>query len=367
MNRALRVTLVSGGLIIGAACSDNLTGPSPFTAALNRYHSVLDDSAAVQLDSVEIDLPATAHWLLAHGNQSWNTPLTTFGTGTSWIHWRRDPTTLLPGTWVDTFTVQRNDGGAAIQFLDSLVIRTIPSPYITVRRPWLPGERDSAAKAIASLYGVGLEASVLALDSTVVIVPNPLYHPAASNFPNMVLSPTQSGMTMVGVDLYEMDSTVTPPVTVIQWLQAFWYNTAEPTWKGYTVVFSTTATTGPVSLNDNTWTSNGGTSGGGGGDARLTTGEFWQATSGKMQITSNTARTAAGTIITSGPDSGGVQRNGLMGGKQVNVTLTEVTPTPGATQTFSVDFRTTAIPAARIECVNYGSPPSNTLNAVCHP
>ncbi len=369
MRRPWSVALVAVAIV---GCSD-VAGPGRPTG-LSRFASILDDSAAVMMDSVLVQLPAATHWQLRHGGAAWWDSLaTTSGTGAGWLRWQVDPTTLVPGVWVDTFSLLRSDSGPAIVFLDSLEIRTIPSQYITVKRPWRTGERDSAAAALANItfpIGVGLLPTVLDPNSVVVIVPNPLWHAAASRWPLIVQSPTDANMTMIGIDILEEDSTVSPPKKPIQWLMAYWYNTVDNTWKGYTVLFSTTATHGAITLNNTTWDASGGTSTsrGGGGQIHPATGEYWEATAGTFSITSNTACTATPTVLTSGPDSGGTQANGTMGGRQASVTLSRLLPTSGTgNQTFSLDFRTTPVAAARIVCVNYGSPWNNASNATCHP
>lgn len=377
-----RMTGAALAVLLAAACSDQLTGPAPVTASLNRFTSVLDDSVVVQLDSLPLSLPLGTRWLLTHSARAWWIALVDFkGTGgtaaSSVARWRRDPTTLNPGTYVDTLTITRNDGGATVVFLDSLVIRATIAPYITVRRAWRPGERDSAVAAIVAhnlwggIPGVAgfseLADEVLPLDSTVDIVANPLYQAAAPRGPYLVMSPVATGMTMVGMDLFVVDSSVVPLDTTNAWLMNFWYNTTTPTYKGYTVEYSVSATIGPQQLNNTSWDASAGTLGGGGGEINPSTGEYWEVTSGTMQVTSNTARTGTGSLITSGPFTGGIQRSGTMGGWQHNIAMSRLLPTTGATQKWTLDFRSAPIPAARVECVWYGPPPALQVNEVCNP
>lgn len=236
--------------------------------------------------------------------------------------------------------------------------------FIVQHRPWNPGERD-AQIALMKQYNVlapwatGLEDSLLPQDWISEVVRNPAYRGPVTAMANGMLAslqaPTSAGMTVIGLDLFVVDTT-SPPQTAtdsVQWLLVFWYNGTDPTYKGYTVTFSRTATQGPTTLNTTNFDAVNGTSGGGGGEIRPSTGEYWEATSGSMRVTANSARTASGSTITSGPFTGGTQRNGLMGGKLQNVTLSRILPTTGPTQNFTLDFSKAAsfIPAARLECI----------------
>jgi hypothetical protein len=235
------------------------------------------------------------------------------------------------------------------------------SEFIVQHRPWAAGER-AAQIALVKQYGslgfaTDLVDSLFPQDWITEVVPNPAFQAslAGSRWLQASLnSPTTPGMIIVGLDYYIVDTT-SPPQTATdttQWLMVFWYDNTDPTYKGFTVVFSRTATLGPTTLNTTSFDAANGTSGGGGGEIRPSTGEYWEATGGKMQINSNSARTAAGSTITSGPFTGGTQRNGLFGGRLMNVTLSQILPTTGPVQTVSLDFRAAAnqIPAARLEC-----------------
>ena len=234
--------------------------------------------------------------------------------------------------------------------------------FIVQRRPWATGERDAQIALVKQngslFFATDLVDSLFPLDWITEVVRNPAYQGPASaalHGPQFSLNaPTSGGMTVVGLDFYIVDTTSPPQVATdtTQWLMVFWYNTTDPTYKGYTVVFSRTATQGPTTLNTTNFDAVNGTSGGGGGEIRPSTGEYWEATAGKMSITSNSARTAGGSTIGSGPFTGGTQRNGLLGGKLQDVTLARLLPTTGSSQTFGLDFSKAAnfIPAARLEC-----------------
>ncbi len=235
--------------------------------------------------------------------------------------------------------------------------------FIVQHRPWAPGERDAQIALmkqnnVLAPWATGLEDSLFPQDWVSEVVRNPAYRgplsAAAHGLQASIASPTSPGMIVVGVDYYIVDTT-TPPQTAtdtIQWLMVFWYDGTAPTYKGFTVIFSRTATQGPTTLNTTSFDAGSGTSGGGGGEINPSTGEYWEATGGKMSISSNSARTAAGSTVASGPFTGGTQRNGLFGGKLQNVVLSRILPTTGTSQTVNLDFSKAAsfIPAARLEC-----------------
>lgn len=242
---------------------------------------------------------------------------------------------------------------------------TEPSPdleYEVVQRPWAPGERAAQIALVKQYNALGMATdlvdSLFPQDWISEIVP---VTPAAASLrggnawlqPGMA-APTAPGMIVVGMDMYVVDTStyVLPevPSDSILWLMVFWYDAGEPTYNGFTVVYSASATTAPsgIALNTTAWEAAGHYSGGGGGEIRASTSQFWLATSGDMSITFNSARAAAGSTVASGPFTGGIQRSGLMRGKLFKVRLDGST-----TQAlFTLDFSksTTAIPAARLEC-----------------
>lgn len=243
---------------------------------------------------------------------------------------------------------------------------TDPSPqvtdYVVVHRAWEPGERAAQVAAIKATNALGMYTalvdSLLPLDSITMVVPDPAAGAALSVTRGLnpsLAAATTAGMVVVGMDLYVVDtSTYVPPEVPsdsIKWLMVFWYNASEPTYNGFTVVHSATATTPPagVDLNTTDWEAAGHYAGGGGGEVRASTGQSWLVTSGDMNITFNDTRGAAGSTVTSGPFTGGIQRNGTMRGKLSKVVLAGSTTQPN----FTLDFSKAAssIPAARLECV----------------
>lgn len=242
-------------------------------------------------------------------------------------------------------------------------LTTAPSAYITVRRAWRPGERDAAIAAIAATRALGqfspMAALILPRDSTTDVVRNPLAPAAPTAFPHLVESPTSPGMSLVGIDLYQADGTSPSPspTDTLMWLMAFWYNTTEPGYHGYLTAFSRNATVGWTWVSTTTFDGSGGRSGAGGGESRLSTGEYWEGSSGFFTVTANSTRAGAPTTIPSGPYAGGTVRSGTMGGRMLWVTLTKLLPAPGTNQRVSLDFRG-GIGGARITCNWTGTPPA---------
>ena len=124
-----------------------------------------------------------------------------------------------------------------------------PSQYITMRRAWLPGERDSLiariirTRAFGGVPNVG-DISDLAPeifsdpDSVVVIVPNPAFtaHVAtaalgAPSVAALMMPPAfDSTWTIFGLDIRNIDNTQAPADTA-DWLGTFWAKYGEETWK----------------------------------------------------------------------------------------------------------------------------------------
>jgi len=361
---ATRHSLILLGVTLVMGCADAMSlGKLTLAAApASRSMGISQDSIAVKPDSALVIVTgqgsAAAAWTATHGSSSWLTLVTTGGTGSAIVRWVVDPIYLSPGTYVDTITITvLNAAGSPARIVDSLTVLGSAAQYVTVRRAWRPGERDSAIAFVLrnrSLNVLGNDLSdlapqIFAGDSTTVVVPNPLYQfaPAAgiSRAPQFA-----SGWTVVGVDLFIQNKNVTPNDT-LSWLGVLWYNPADSTWKGL-VLAATTATTLPLTtVNTTNFNNSGGKTGAAGGEAQQSTGTYWEANGGQIQITQNNFCFSTATV-TSGVYKGGTESICLFGGQLVNVTMPRLAGTTApASQTVSVDFRNNLIFGARLTCV----------------
>jgi hypothetical protein len=243
---------------------------------------------------------------------------------------------------------------------------TSPAPsqvaqYITVRRAWLPGEQDSTIAFVQrnhSLDVLGVDLSdqapqIFGGNSTTVVVPNPLFK--ASSPAGLARAPQfAAGWTAVGVNVFIRNTSVTPNDT-LSWLGVLWYNPADSTWKGL-ILAATLATTIPLTaINTTAFSNSGNKTGAGGGEAQQSTGTYWEANGGQIQITQN-GFCFGNTTLTSGAYKGGTQNICLFGGQLVNVTMPRLSGTTApASQTVSLDFRNNLIFGVRLSCV-YPSP-----------
>jgi len=369
-----RMLLAVVGAALAAACADSTAlGKLTLTAApQSRSIGINQDSVApgaVVRDSALVVLTgdggASASWTAAHGSSNWLTLVTTGGTGSAVLRWVVNPIYLSPGTYVDTIAISVQGAvGSPARIVDSLTVLGAVAQYVTVRRAWLPGERDSTIAFVernGSLNVLGYDLSSLAPqifsgDSTTVVVPNPLYHPAPggpARAPQFA-----SNWTVVGVNLFIQNKSVTPYDT-LSWLGVLWYNPADSTWKGL-VLAATLATTLPLTtINTAAFGNSGDKSGAGGGEAQQSTGTYWEANGGQIQITQNTFCFST-TTLTSGPYKGGTESICLFGGQLVNVTMPRLTGTTApASQTVSLDFRNNLIYGVRLSCV-FPSPCTST-------
>jgi hypothetical protein len=327
-----------------------------------RSFGVNQDSVSVTLDSVAVVLTgkgaSATRWTATHGGADWLTLVTASGTGSGVVRWVRYPVNLAPGVYVDTITVvaQGATGSPAV-ILDSITIRGALAALITVKRAWLPGERAAAIAAFQSnhtpLPYVGdlsdLAPSLLDPDSVTVIVSNPLL-PSASQ-PGMSRAPAfAAGWGAIGIDIFVQGKTSTPWDT-LSWLGVMWWNPADTTWKGWTIRATTANTYNLYNVSTSAFDASGGTTGAGGGEAQQSTGTYWQANSGRIQISYN-AGCGTTTTIASGVWKGGTKRPCTFGGRLVTLTMPRLAGTTApATQTINFDFRTARISGSRITCV----------------
>ena len=349
-------------LVVAAACEDS-TSPGPLTLAAapaSRSLGINEDSIAVTPDSALVvltgDGSATAAWSAFHGAGTWITLVTASGSGSAVLRWVVNPIYLAPGTYVDTITVTAaGAAGSPARIVDSLTVRGTAAQYVTVRRAWRPGERDSMVSFVErnrSLNVLGYDVSdlapqIFAGESTTVVVPNPLYQPAPAGIDRA--PQFASSWTVVGVDLFIQNKKVTP-YDSLNWLGVLWYNPADSTWKGL-VLAATAATTLPLTtINTTAFNNSGDKTGAGGGEAQQSTGTYWEANGGQIQITQNTFCFST-TTVTSGAYKGGTESICLFGGQLVNVTMPRLTGTTApASQTVSLDFRNNLVYGVRLTC-----------------
>jgi len=377
-----RYLVLLAALSVAVGCADS-TSPGALTltvAPASRSIGLNPDSipgSGVTPDSAVVALTGSgasaAPWTATHGASTWLTVVTGGGTGSALVRWVVDPIYLAPGTYVDTITVvAAGAAGSPARIVDTLTVRGAPAQLITVRRAWLPGERDSTIAFVErnhSLNVLGYDVSdlaplIFAGDSTTVVVPNPAYQAAApAGFARA--SQFASNWTVVGVDLFIQNKNVTPNDT-LSWLGVLWYNPSDSTWKGL-VLAATLATTLPLTtINTTNFDNSGDKSGAGGGEAQQSTGTYWEANGGQIQITQNTFCFSNSTL-TSGAFKGGSESICLFGGQLVNVTMPRQTGTTSpSSQTVSLDFRNNLIYGVRISCV-FPSPCTGTGAPVWRP
>lgn len=353
------------GTLPAWGCRDSTSLPLTLTLSESRRAvSFREDSLQATTDSVTVAITGanagTTGWVATHGGGSWLTLTSASGTGSGVVRWARDTTGLIGGTYVDTITVTlQTPGGAAARLVDSLIIREVPAQYISVRRAWRPGERDSAAQYIVRTRAWGEYSDLAPLafaawDSTTDIIQNPAWQPVAPRASGVQpAAQFASGWGSVGIDIrIVFDSIPGLPVQKdsLDWVMTFWWNPADSTWKGYVARATTAATFGYQTLNTTAFDASGGKSGQGGGEARLASSTYWEANGGQYRITSNSNYGSRQTI-TSGPFLGGNVQFGLMGGRLNNVTMPRITGTDlPTTQTINYNFGSTPIGSQRMFC-----------------
>jgi hypothetical protein len=264
---------------------------------------------------------------------------------------------------------------------------TFMAEFITAKRAWRPGERDTLIAQIQRTHALVLpfvgDISDLApqlfadTDSVVVIVRNPallasrsdnrLWAVAADSGPAF-----DSTWTISGFDIRSIDQTQTPADTILDVVGTFWSKTGQDTYHGQmmadrchsvggagrntcmTARPPTTKSGGYVPVSTADFEANLDTLGAGGGQFRQSTREYWEANAGTFEIKSGTYSSTA-NVVASGPYTGGTVYTGSVKGDLNTVKFPKVLPSAGPGFTVSLDFRTTAIPSVRITCV-YPSP-----------
>jgi hypothetical protein len=255
--------------------------------------------------------------------------------------------------------------------------------YISVRRAWLPGERDSLIAYIQRTRLLDLPyvgdlsdqaAHLIPADSATDIVPNPAVHPqlAAPAGPvRPVPHVPGTGWSTVGIDL-RMINTQPVPDDTLRWLGWLWFTTADSTRKGFVFGYralSAGNTLPATVVNTGTFDAAFGKSGAGGGEVSGLPGPtltYWQANGwvrrNTVSMTLNFAFTGASTI-TSGPYLGGSQRTALMSGVLDSVRLDRVTGS-GTPVTQYASITLTFVGGVQITCV---FPTPCTTNALMAP
>ncbi len=381
LRNAVRPLPFVAAAVLAGACQDVVEpGLSLSLGRTGRNVTVRSDSIAVARDSVRVTLSgagaAQASWVAVHGGEGAVTLLDSSGTGSGWLRWTRDET-VPPGVvpFVDTIRVQVTGVSAlAAVLVDSVTVTLAPTPYITVRRAWRPGERDSAISAIIAnrtltfpyVGDISDNASaLLPVDSTTEIVANPAYAaPGRAGSPLDALTLPAVGWTILGLRLRFVNND--EGGVTLGWMGYVFYETADPTRKGLVIaeVGSSAAVNKIVNTPD--FDASFGTSGAGGGESQASTATYWQANgTGSPNRIRVTASSFTGTIttVTSGPFLGGTMRSGLMTGSLQQVVMTRVLGSGGdAADTANVTVSN--LPSTFYECI---FPTPCTTNALMAP
>jgi len=234
-----------------------------------------------------------------------------------------------------------------------------PAQYISVRRAWRPGERDSVASYVVRTGAWGqysdlAATAVWAWDSTTDVIVNPEWQPAAAAAAGLRLAPQfAAGWGSVGMDVRIVFDSI-PGGTVqkdsLDWVITLWWNPADSTWKGYMLNATTDATFVERNVSTAFLDASDGKDGAGGGESRAASGTYWEAEGGTYRINENASYGGLSTI-TSGPFLGGNIQYGLMGGRLRKVTMPRIAGADApATQTVDYDFRFARIGSQRMFC-----------------
>jgi hypothetical protein len=208
----------------------------------------------------------------------------------------------------------------------------VQTEYVTVRRAWLPGERDSLIARIQRTRQLDLPLAgdlsdyadqLIPADSAVEIVPNPALTPSVAGpfMPSYSVRGVRvpgTGWTAAGVDVQIINNSVTPRDT-LNWLGWFWWNNADTTQKGYIFIATPNTTVNATTVNTTNFDASFAKTGAGGGEARGRPpgNTYWQANGwtrrNTASVTSNFAFGGTSTV-TSGPFLGGTQTTIIMAG-----------------------------------------------------
>ena len=242
--------------------------------------------------------------------------------------------------------------------------------FVTVRRAWRPGERDSTIARIKAtrefsfpyIGDISDDADRIYADtdSVTVMIPNPDFGVHGVNESSLLMEPQfATNWNITGVDVFEINSAANDTT---HWIGVFWSNPAESTWKGFALGAATrtaaTVTFPQTVVNTNAFDASFGKTGAASGEVRSSTAPatIWMG-NGPGTFPNNTLQVSAASYggastVTTGPFLGGTAANGSMFGRMltINMTRTQGTTNP-STFTIGLDFRTTAIAAIRYVCV----------------
>ena len=235
-----------------------------------------------------------------------------------------------------------------------------PQAFITMRRAWQPGERESTIVRIERDGGFGA-LSVYARDlyadteSVTVVVSNPDFSARAAAPSGLMMAPTfQSSWNISGWDILVINNEVQPADTT-RWLEVLWSNPAETNWFGFAIAAVSGPTVTQIYINTPAFDSTFGKVGAGAGEFRTSTTTYWQGNGGGGAnanfMTISAASYGSTSTVTTGPYLGGTMASGTMLGRMKNITLTRQygSTTPTTTQA-DLDFTSVAISALQIDC-----------------
>ena len=230
--------------------------------------------------------------------------------------------------------------------------------FITQRRAWLPGERDSLIARIIVTRALSIPyvgdmsdyaSSFYSLDSLDEVVPNPAFSVAAGLSP---FGPTFSlsglrvpgaGWTSSAIDVHVVNANQANDT--FDRLGVFWVNQGEPMWKGFVIAATANTTFPATTVNTTNFDLNNAKVGVGAGEGRFSTATVWTAngTGAPNQFSVSSSAAVGGTAtITTGPFLGGTQQSMNMTMNINNVGMTRVLGAGApATQTASLSGNVT--------------------------
>ena len=382
LRNAARFIAPTVALALAAACADMVAPTlSVQLSRQGRNYSVRDDSLVIRVDSVRVELSGpgadTAHWSASRAGAGVITLLDSSGAGSGWLRWTHDGTLLSAGDYADTLAVALPgaDGRVAV-LVESLTVRPFPTTFITVKRAWRPGERDSliarviATRAFTLPYAGDVSdnaGQLIPADSAIEIVPNPALQVRRQGRPGVLFSlraqVPNASWTVTGLKMRLVNNNQAADTYV--WLGYFSYNTADPTWIGFVL-----AATGPGAavnkvVDTPAFDAANAQSGAGGGEAQRSTGTYWEANGlgnpNRLRVTASSFTGATSTVV-SGPFLGGTQTAGAMTGSLQQVVMTRMLGSAGTAED-TADVTFSGIPATFFECIFPSPCTTNTLMA----